>query len=122
MEAISIQVCKASEQLTQGIGTTHARHRNDLFKASERTERAQKERLFLRPDGSKRPEVERRPPHPTGTPPDSGGEKITLSAEGNQLAGTFESLIDVRTDILFAEEFVEVRLVEHSLDSGIDTR
>ena len=49
----------------QGIGTTRAKHRNDLFKASERTERAQKERLFLRPDGSKRPEVERRPPHPT---------------------------------------------------------
>ena len=79
----------------QGIGTTRAKHRNNSCKASERPVQ--------------------------GTPPDSGGEKVTLSAEGNQLAGTLESLIDVRTDILFAEEFVEVRLVEHSLDSGIDT-
>ena len=45
-----------------------------------------KERLFLRPDGSKRAELERRPPRPSDTPPNLGGETAIAVVEAEKTA------------------------------------
>ena len=65
------------------------------------------ERLFLRPDGSKRAELERRPPL---TPPNSGGETAIAVMEGSKGQGGRSPIAVVeaeKTAVILSEQYPE---------------